>query len=84
MGCVISKPIVNGIEQDYQDRLRVVHLDARDADNRAVAAQIGVQMTPTYVVFDAHGTEVWRSMGTVNRPQFDTIVAGLGVKVPNK
>ena len=84
MGCVISKPIVNGIEQDYQNKLRVVHLDARDAENRAIAAQIGVKMTPTYVLFDANGTEVWRSMGAVNRPQFDTLVAGLGVEVPNK
>jgi len=84
MGCVLSKPIVNGIEQDYQDRLRVVHLDARDANNREIAAQIGVQMTPTYVLFDAQGSEVWRSMGVVNRPQFDTTVAALGIEVPNK
>ena len=84
MGCVLSKPIVNGIELDYQNKLRVVHLDARDAENRAIAAQISVKMTPTYVLFDANGTEVWRSMGTVNRPQFDTLVAGLGVEVPNK
>lgn len=84
MGCVISKPIVNGIEQDYGNRLRVVHLDARDPDNRAVAAQIGVQMTPTYVLFDAQGSEVWRSSGTVNRPLFDRTVAALGIEVPNK
>lgn len=84
MGCVVSKPIVNGIEQDYGTRLQVVHLDARNPDNRAVAAQIGVQMTPTYVLFDAQGKEVWRSSGTVNRPHFDRTVAELGIEVPSK
>jgi thioredoxin-related protein len=82
MGCVISKPIVNGIEQDYGKNLQVVHLDARNADNRAIAAQIGVMMTPTYVLFDANGTEVWRAAGAFSRPQFDTIAATLGVEVP--
>lgn len=82
MGCVISKPIVNGIEQAYGKNLQVVHLDARNADNRAIAAQIGVQMTPTYVLFDAKGNEVWRAAGALNRTQFDTIVATLGVEVP--
>jgi hypothetical protein len=82
MGCVISKPIVNGIEQDYGKNLQVVHLDARNADNRAIAAQIGVLMTPTYVLFDAKGTEVWRAAGAFSRQQFDTIVATLGVEVP--
>ena len=84
MGCVLSKPIVNGIEQDYETRLQVVHLDARNADNRAIASQIGVQMTPTYVLFDAQGSEVWRAMGVFSRPQFDVIVATLGVEVPQK
>jgi thioredoxin-related protein len=82
MGCVISKPIVNGIEKDYGKNLQVVHLDARNADNRAIATQIGVMMTPTYVLFDAKGTEVWRAAGAFSRPQFDSIVATLGVEVP--
>ena len=82
MGCVISKPIVNGIEKDYGKNLQVVHLDARNADNRAIATQIGVMMTPTYVLFDAKGTEVWRAAGAFSRPQFDSIVATWGVEVP--
>lgn len=68
------KPIVDGIEQDYTGTVRVVRLDARNAENRELARQIGVQMTPTYVLFDAQANEVFRSSGSLSRSQFDELV----------
>ena len=77
MGCVASKPIVDGIEKDYQGVLRVVRLDARNSENRELANQIGVQMTPTYVLFDANAKEVYRSSGTLNRSAIDEFVTSI-------
>ena len=73
----MSKPIVNGIEKDYADTVRVLHIDARNPDHSAIAAQFGLRMTPTYIIFDQHATEQYRSTGSLNRGQFDGFVAGL-------
>jgi thioredoxin-related protein len=77
MGCVASKPIVDGIEKDYQGILRVVRLDARNSENRELAQSIGVQMTPTYVLFDAKTNEIYRSSGTLNRSIIDEFVKSI-------
>jgi thioredoxin-related protein len=77
MGCVASKPIVDGIEKDYQGILRVVRLDARNSENRELAQSIGVQMTPTYVLFDAKANEIYRSSGTLNRSIIDEFVKSI-------
>lgn len=74
MGCLASKPIVDGIEKDYQGTLRVVRLDARNSDNRELANQLGVQMTPTYVLFDAQAKERYRSSGALNRDRIDELM----------
>ena len=57
MACVMSKPIVDGIEKDYAGTVRVLRIDARNADNSAIAAQFGLRMTPTYIIFDQQATE---------------------------
>ena len=77
MACVMSKPIVDGIEKDYAGTVRVLHIDARNPENSAIAAQFGLRMTPTYIVFDQHAAEQYRSTGSINRGQFDGLVAGL-------
>lgn len=77
MGCAATKPIVHGIARDYTDRIRVVYLDASDASQRETAAQLNVEMTPSYVLFDRSGTEVWRATGPFSRTDFDRIVAKL-------
>lgn len=77
MGCAATKPIVHGIAQDYIDRITVVYLDAKDAEQRAVATELNVVMTPSYVLFDALGTEVWRATGPFSRVEFDRIAAKL-------
>jgi thioredoxin-like negative regulator of GroEL len=77
MGCVAMKPIVDGIEKDYHGTLRVVRLDARNSQNRELANQIGVQMTPTYVLFDAQSKEVYRSSGALNRATIDAFMQSI-------
>lgn len=74
MACLTAKPIVDGIEQAYGDRVIVMRIDARDATNRELAAQWGLRMTPTYVLFDERGQEIYRTTGSISRERFDALV----------
>ena len=74
MACLAAKPIVDGIEQAYGDRVIVMRINARDATNRELAAQWGLRMTPTYVLFDERGQEIYRTSGIISRERFDALV----------
>lgn len=77
MACVVAKPIVNGIEADYADTVRVFRIDARDPANKSIASQLGLRMTPTYIVFDHNGQEAYRSVGQLSRPSIDAVVTDI-------
>lgn len=62
------KPIVDGIEQQYQGQLVVIRLDIQSNTGRTLAPLYGFQYTPTFIFFDASGKELWRSIG-----QLDTV-----------
>ena len=74
MACVMSKPIVNGIETDYAEILNVYRIDARDNASRSVAAQPGLRSTPTYVLFDQNAHEIYRTVGQLSRPTIDAVI----------
>jgi thioredoxin-related protein len=57
------KPIVDGIEAQYKDRLVVIRLDIQSEIGRTLAPVYGFQYTPTFIFFDAQGKELWRSIG---------------------
>lgn len=57
------KPIVDGIEAQYKDRLIVFRLDIQSETGRTLAPLYGFQYTPTFIFFDGRGSELWRSIG---------------------
>jgi thioredoxin-related protein len=60
------KPIVDGIEQQYQGRLVVIRVDIQSENGRSLAPLYGFQFTPTFILFDAHGKELWRTVGQLD------------------
>ncbi len=60
------KPIVDGIEKQYQGRLVVIRLDIQSETGRTLAPLYDFQYTPTLIFFDAQGTELWRSIGQLD------------------
>ena len=60
------KPIVDGIEQDYAGRLLVIRLNIQEEVGRELAPLFGFEFTPTFIFFDAQGTELWRSVGDLD------------------
>jgi len=66
MGCMAAKPIVDGIEREYGERLRVIRVNVQDPAGRALADRHHFEFTPTFVLFDAEGRELLRQVGAVD------------------
>ncbi len=65
MACVRIQPIVDRLEKEFPDSLHIIRLDIQSATGRALAPDYGFQFTPTFVLFDAEGNELWREVGTL-------------------
>lgn len=77
-------PIVHGMEQKYDGKIRVVYLDSDDPVNDVFKRELGYAGMPTYVLLDAEGnvTKLWA--GPVSRTSFitaiDAVLAGAPVQ----
>lgn len=66
MGCQAVKPVVDGIERDYQYQLRVIRVNIQDPKGRQLAEEYDFEYTPTFIFFNRQGQEVWRSVGDLD------------------
>lgn len=73
-----AEPIVNGLEREWAGSVQVVQVNIQDGANRALIERVDARFTPTFVLFDAGGREVWRSVGAINpdeaRAQVEALV----------
>ncbi|HLE23361.1 MAG TPA: hypothetical protein VI701_03560 [Anaerolineales bacterium] len=56
------RPVVDAVEREFGERLQVVRLNVQDPAGRELAQFYGFDFTPTFVLLDADGREVWRSV----------------------
>jgi thiol-disulfide isomerase/thioredoxin len=61
-----AEPIVNGLEEEWGDSVQVVQLKMQEKENQALIERLDAIYTPTFVLFDASGKEVWRSVGQID------------------
>ena len=61
-----AEPIVNGLREELDGELLIVQLNIRDNQNRAFLLELDAQFTPTFILFDDEGQEVWRDVGTLD------------------
>lgn len=69
----MAKPSVDGLERETQGRLNVVRVDVETPSATLVSNRYGYQYTPTYILVDREGREVWRQVG--GAPPHDLIQA---------
>ena len=74
--CAAAKPIVDGIEDEFAGQLTVVRVDVQSPAGAAVARDYGA-FTPTFVLFDAQGLELWRMIGSLEADQVRETMAYL-------
>jgi thioredoxin-related protein len=61
-----AEPIVNGLKEEWAGSVQVLQVNIHDRENRALTERLHAQFTPTFVLFDATGQEVWRSVGQID------------------
>jgi len=61
-----AEPIVNGLKEEWAGSVQVLQVNIHDRENRALTERLNAQFTPTFVLFDASGQEVWRSVGQID------------------
>ncbi len=69
VGCMAAEPYVRAIERQNQASLVLLRVNAQDPAGRVMAARYRLRYTPTFVLFDAAGTELWRTVGAVDPQQ---------------
>lgn len=69
--CKQLSPILGGIEDDYEDQIKIVKVNVNfDAD---LAQKYEVAASPTILIFK-DGAEVRRVRGLIKRPELEAIV----------
>lgn len=72
-----TMPVVNGLEEEYGERLQVVRLNFNDRANDGVISALGVRGHPTIVLLDREG-EVGRTwFGTATAEDLRPLVEAL-------
>ncbi|MEZ4670636.1 MAG: hypothetical protein R3E39_22260 [Anaerolineae bacterium] len=64
---MVMRPIVDGLEDRYKDRITFVYLNAADnGEGEAVFEALALRGHPGFVIFDKDGKEVFRQLGQVD------------------
>lgn len=61
-----AEPIVNGLKEEWADDVLVVQLNIHQKANDRLIRQLDAQFTPTFVLLDKSGDEVWRQVGAID------------------
>lgn len=76
--CTIAEPIVDALEKEMGERLRIIHIDVQGPIGRDLAEVYDFEYTPTFIFFDAQGQEMWRQIGGIDVEHVRMSVAGTG------
>lgn len=57
---------MDGLEQELQGRLVVVRIEVRTPAGRELSDRYGARVTPTFVLLDGEGEEIWRQVGRLD------------------
>ncbi len=67
---------MDGLEQELSGRLDVIRVNIQEPVGRQLAPVYDFEYTPTFIFFDAQGTELWRSIGEIDPQKVRDSVAG--------
>jgi len=63
--CKLMEPILEQLQEEYKGRAAVLFVNV--AKDKASARKFNIRAIPTQVFFDAHGREVWRHAGFLEK-----------------
>ena len=65
IGCVRARPIVDALESELAGKLSVIRMDVQSPAGSDLGQSYGFIYTPTFVLLDASGKEIYRSIGSI-------------------
>lgn len=57
---------MDGIEREFAGKLTVIRLDIHEPVGQELGEIYRFQYTPTFILLDGEGEEVWRTIGAIN------------------
>lgn len=69
------RPVVDGIERQLSGELEVIRLNIHEPAGAELAAEVGARYTPTFVLFDGQGGELWRSVFRIDLQTIERALA---------
>ncbi|MBI4950738.1 MAG: hypothetical protein HY908_01785 [Myxococcales bacterium] len=63
MACLMAKPVVDGLENDLEGKLKVARFDVSKKAGRAYASRYGIDRVPSFVLLDPKGNVLYRKIG---------------------
>ncbi len=57
---------MDGLEREWGDKAGVMLLNVQDPDAKPLLDELGFRYTPTFILFDSAGNEVWRAVGSLD------------------
>lgn len=73
-------PIVDGIEEKFEEALAVRRINATEGDGSAVMSGYRIPGHPTLLIFDEAGNEVQRLVGVQPAENIEVVLALMGVE----
>ena len=78
--CRMMQPIIEEIEEEYGDKVKVVFHDVWTPEGEPYAQQYGIRLIPTQVFLDKDGKEYFRHEGFFPKEELVKILKQKGVK----
>ena len=57
---------MNGLQDEWGEEVLVLQVNVNLQESRSLVEEFEGQFTPTFVLFDTAGQEVWRSIGSID------------------
>jgi len=66
--CLAARPVVDGLRREFAGRALVLRVNYQTGVGHTLGRRYGVDVVPSFVVFDASGRVVARHVGTARVP----------------
>jgi len=66
LACTAIKPVVDALEAELGDTAHIIRINAQEKVGHDLAGLYGLGFTPTFILFDAGGNELWREVGRLD------------------
>ncbi|MCP4358492.1 MAG: hypothetical protein GY796_10795 [Chloroflexi bacterium] len=68
---------MDGLEDEWGETVNVLLLNVQEPAARPLLTELNFRYTPTFILFDEQGNEIWRSSGSLNPDEINEQINAL-------